>query len=133
MKINLELKINNADSYESDDRSIEIEIGDEKVIAMAWVCESRPTEQTFTVFLRALYDNPNMDGSEVGVAYHEIWDNLSRYAFDKLGWHDVNVDVVGLSIDGEETKLGKMLDIGMIDNQPFALQLTRDGFMYCYA
>ena len=133
MKVSLQLKFNNADSLENADRSIDVEISDEKVIAMAWVCESRPTEQTFTVFLRALYDNPKMDGSEVGVSYNELWDDFSRFAFYNLGWHDVTIDVVGISIDGEETKLAKLIDIGMIDTQSFSLQLSQDGFMYCYA
>jgi len=138
VKINLLLRLNNADSHETDDRSIDVEITDDNVVSLGWQCDSRPTEEMFTKFLRALYDNPsgevpNYDDTSLGVAYHEIYDNLSRYAFDKLGWFDVTVDVIGLTIDDEETKLAKFLEIGMIDNQPFALQLSREGFMYCYA
>lgn len=137
MKVKLELALNNSDSHETDRRTIEVEINNDRVIAMGWVCESRPTEESFTTFLRALYGNPNCDlpkadDSQLGVAYHEIWDNLSRYAYDELGWHDVTVDVLGLYIDGEETKLAKLLDVGMVDGAPFALQMSRDGFMYCY-
>jgi hypothetical protein len=131
MKINLQLSFMNGDSGERAEHEVDVEISDNKHITAAWVCESRPTEETFTVFLRGLYDNPNMDGSKVGVAYNALWENFSNFAFDELGWHDVSVDVVGVSIDGEETKLGKMIDIGMIDTQPFMLSLSRDGFMYC--
>lgn len=132
MKFDLKVEYNNADSGETDQQIISIETDDSKMEFLGTVCSARPTHQTFEQLFKAMYDNPTMDGAEKGALYDEIWSIMSRWAFEKLGWHDVTVDVIGLTIDNEETKLEKFLEIGMIENRDWALQLSREGFMYCY-
>tara|TARA_B110000211_G_C14057027_1_gene543832 strand:- start:1572 stop:1973 length:402 start_codon:yes stop_codon:yes gene_type:complete len=133
--MNFELKVtyNNADSGETDEQVIQVSSDDEKIFVLALTCEGRPSEETFENLFKKMYDNPSMDGVNTGVLYNEIWTIMSRWAFEKLGWHDVTVDVIGLVIDGEKTKLEKQVEIGMLDNKVWSLQLSRDGFMYCYA
>ena len=129
MKIKLVVQYNNADTGDRDTQEISVESSDETLEMLAVTCDSRPTAQSFTLFFKHLYDNPNMDGSKVGVLYHDLWNIFSGWAFEKLGWGDVTVDIIGVSIDDNPLKL----DLDMIDNTDFSLQLSRDGFMYCYA
>ena len=133
MKFDLKVVYNHADSGETDEQTLSLETDNEKMEFLGTVCSSRPTHQTFEQLFKKMYDNPTMDGAEKGELYDELWPIMSRWAFDKLGWHDVTVDVIGLAIDNEETQLEKFVEIGMIDNRDWSLQLSRDGFMYCYA
>ena len=133
MRFDLNVVYNNSDTGNSDEQVISIETADQTMIFLGTVCESRPTDETFDNLFKKMFDNPTMDGVDRGVLYDEIWPIMSRWAFEKLGWHDVTVDVVGLSVDGEKTKLNSMVEIGMIDNNSWSLQLSRDGFMYCYS
>lgn len=133
MKLDLKVVYYNADSGESDEQIVSVETDNETMDFLATVCDSRPTEQTFETLFKKMYDNPTMDGAEKGILYDEIWPIMSRWAFDKLGWDDVTVDVIGLTIDGDETKLEQMIDIGMIDNRVWSLQLSPEGYMYCYS
>ena len=133
MKLDLKVVYCNADSGESDEQIVSVETDNETIDFLATVCDSRPTEQTFETLFKKMYDNPTMDGAEKGILYDEIWPIMSRWAFDKLGWDDVTVNVIGLKIDGDETKLEQMIDIGMVDNMAWSLQFSREGFMYCYS
>jgi hypothetical protein len=45
-----------------------------------------------------MYDYPIIDGVNSG----ENWGIMSCWAFDKLGWHPVTVDVIRLVVDGEK-------------------------------
>lgn len=133
MKLELKVTYNNADSGEIDEQIIEINTENEKIFILATTSESRPTDEVFDKLFKKMYDNPTMDGVNTGIHYEEIWQITSRRAFEKLGWYDVTVDVIGLVVDGEKTKLEKLVETGMIDNKTWSLQLSRDGFMYCYA
>ena len=133
MKLELKVTYNNADSGEIDEQIIEINTENEKIFILATTSESRPTDEVFDKLFKKMYDNPTMDGVNTGIHYEEIWQITSRRAFEKLGWYDVTVDVIGLVVDGEKTKLEKLVETGMIDNKAWSLQLSRDGFMYCYA
>ncbi len=133
MKLELKVTYNNADSGEIDEQIIEINTENEKIFFLATTSESRPTDEVFDKLFKKMYDNPTMDGVNTGIHYEEIWQITSRRAFEKLGWYDVTVDVIGLVVDGEKTKLEKLVETGMIDNKAWSLQLSRDGFMYCYA
>ncbi|MDA8966155.1 hypothetical protein N9E84_03645 [Planktomarina temperata] len=133
MKLELKVTYNNADSGEIDEQIIEINTENEKIFFLATTSESRPTDEVFDKLFKKMYDNPTMDGLNTGSHYEEIWQIMSRRAFEKLGWYDVTVDVIGLVVDGEKTKLEKLVETGMIDNKAWSLQLSRDGFMYCYA
>lgn len=132
--MNFELKVvyRNADTGHYDEQFIEVSTEDEKIQFLGSVCSSRQTPETFDQLFRAMYDNPTMDGAQKGALYDELWPIMSRWAFDKLGWHDVTVSVIGLKIDHEDTKLEKLLEAGMVDDNDWALQLSREGYMYCY-
>lgn len=129
MKIQLVVQYNNSDTGDRDIQEISLESNDETLEMLATTCDSRPTAQSFTLFFKYMYDNPSMDGSKVGVLYHDLWTIFSSWAFEKLGWGDVTVDINSVSIDDKPLRL----DLDMIDNTQFSLQLSRDGFMYCYA
>lgn len=83
-----------------------------------------------------MYDNTAMtlmeDGNK-GVLHDELYEIFSRRAFEKNGWHDVTIDVIGLSVDGEETRLEKFIHSGTVENRIWSIQMTRDGYMYCYS
>lgn len=132
--MNFELKVvyRNADTGHYDEQLIALSTDNEKIQFLGAVCLSRPTPQSFEQLFRAMYDNPTMDGAQKGALYDELWPIMSRWAFDKLGWHDVTVNVIGLKIDNEDTKLEKLLETGMVDDSDWALQLAREGYMYCY-
>lgn len=133
MEFELNVTYNNADSGEMDEQVIKVSSDDEKTIILASMCKGRPSQEIFEKLFKKMYDNPNMDGVDAGILYNEIWAIMSKWAFDELGWHDVTVDIVGLLIDGEKTTLEKQIEIGMLDNSVWSLQLARDGYMYCYA
>lgn len=117
----------NGDNGERDEQTFSIETDNQEVDFLTTVCSSRPTEETFVKFFKRIYDNPTMDGAEKGILYDEIWSIMSRWAFDKLGWHDVTVDVIGLRVDGENMRI----DENMMDIDSWSIQLSREGFMYC--
>jgi len=76
-----------------------------------------------------MYDNPTMDGLNTGVLYEELWSIASRWAFEKLGWYDVTIDVVSASVDGRPLDYS----VESIDISQWSLQLEREaGYMYCY-
>lgn len=130
MKYEIEVIYNNADSGEQDEQVITVESDSEDLQILAITCESRPTGEMFNKFFRKMYDNPNMDGTDAGVLYEELWAHMSHWAFDKLGWGDVTVDVQGLSVDGEKLEINTLL----YDINDWSLQLSRDGgYMYCYS
>ena len=127
MKFSLETVYRNADTGHSDDQVVLVESDDASLCELAKACAHQPTAENFRNLFKTMYDNPNMDGTEVGVLYGELWAIFSRWGFEKLGWGDVTVDVVGLSIDGERLPL----DSDNFDVNEWSLQLSRDGFMYC--
>lgn len=129
MKIDLEVVYNNSDSGETDEQNISLETFDEKIEFLATVCDARPSEQSFEALFRKMYDNPTKDGAEKGVLYDEVWPIMSNWAFDNLGWSNVTVDVVGITVDGEKLRLWPV----MFEITQWSLQLNQDGFMYCYA
>lgn len=133
MKFELKVVYYNGDNGQSDEQVIAIETENEKMQFLGVMCSGRPTHQTFDQLFKTMYDNPTMDGASKGELYDELWPVMSKWAFDKLGWHDVTVSVIGLLIDGEDTRLEEFVEKGMIDNGDWTLQLSREGFMYCYA
>lgn len=131
MKIELELIYRNGDNGESDEQNILVETDNENVILMAVRCASNPSAEELTAFFKSIYDNPYLSGSgadQNGYLYDKLWPLMSEWAFNKLGWHDVTVDVVGISIDNESIHI----DIYNIDTSDWALQIVRDEGMYCY-
>ncbi len=131
MKIELDVVYRNADSGEIDEQTIAVETDDEKLSFMATACEFRPTAQSFITFFKTMYDNSELSGSGAegnGVLYDQIWAIMSRWAFQKLGWHDVTVDVTGLVVDGDRIPIDDMT----IEISDWSLQLVRDEGMYCY-
>ncbi len=133
MKFELKLRFNNADSGERDEKVITVSSDADIMVVLASACQDHPSEETFEELFKKMYDNPIMDGVNTGILYNDTWTIMSSWAFDKLGWYDVTVDVLGLVIDGEETDLQKLIEEGMLDYNVWSLQLSRDGFMYCYA
>lgn len=133
MKMVLFINFKNSETGETADNNFEINMDDKRTCSLATACKINPCQDTFTNYLKALYDNPCMDGTNVGIAYQQLWDKFSHYAFTKLGWHDVTADVYDIILDGERMGLNCMIDAGTIDAEQFSLQLTREGFMYCYA
>lgn len=129
MKFELDVIYNNGDTGETDSQVVNFDASDEKTELLAAICSGRATNETLGQLFKHLYDNPNMDGTDAGVAYETVWGIMSRWAFDELGWHDVTVDVVGLKVDGQEYPF----DPDMVDFQEWSLQLSREGFMYCYS
>lgn len=132
MNFDLKVVYQNADTGDIDEQIITISTDNEEIIFLGTICSARQTHQTFEELFKAMYDNPTMDGIKKGALYDEIWPIMSQWAFDKLGWHDVTVDVIGLTIDDEDTNLERSLEIGLIENRDWAIQLSREGFMYCY-
>lgn len=132
-KMDIELKVTytNADSGARIENGIDVSSDDEILIRLAKTCQSRPTEKNFETLFKKMYDNPNMNGVDAGILYNEVWAIMSRWAFDKLGWHDVTVDVIGLIINGELTSLEAQVEIDLVDYQLWSLRLSREGFMYC--
>lgn len=133
MKFELKVVYRNGDNGQSDEQIIVIETENEKMEFLGMSCSGRPTHQIFDQLFKAMYDNPTMDGAEKGELYDELWPIMSRWAFDKLGWHDVTVSVIGLSIDGKDTRLEECIELGTVDEGDWAIQLSREGYMYCYA
>lgn len=130
MKYEIEIIFYNADSGQQDEQIITVESDSEDLQTLAIACGSSPTGEMFNQFFRKMYDNPNEDGTDAGILYEELWTHMSHWAFDKLGWGDVTVDVQGLSINGEKVEI----NLEAIDIRDWSLQLDRDGgFMYCYA
>ena len=129
MKIELALIFNNADSGHQAELTIQLEGHDETLKKLALICFSEPTEQNLNEFFRRMYDNPTMDGLNTGVLYKEFWSIASKWAFEKLGWYDVTIDVVSASVDGRPLDYS----IESIDINHWSLQLAREaGCMYFY-
>lgn len=129
MNIELTVFFNNADSGQRDEQTVQLKCHDETLEKLAHICFSEPTQRSLNEFFRRMYDNPTMDGLNTGVLYEELWSIASRWAFEKLGWYDVTIDVVSASVDG------RPLDycIESIDISQWSLQLAREaGFMYFY-
>lgn len=128
MKIELDLVYNNVATGESDTQTIAVDTDDEQLEFLATVCDARPTEETFDKFFRKMYDNPHKNGVGAGVLYEELWAIMSQWAFEKHGWSDVTVDVVGVHVDGEKLRISPV----MMEITQWSLKLDRSGYMYCY-
>jgi hypothetical protein len=128
MKFSLETIFRNADTGHSDEQTVVVESDDASLCELAKVCAHQPTQENFRNLFKKMYDNPHLDGTEAGVLYGELWTIFSRWGFEKLGWGDVTVDVVGLSIDGERLPL----DWDNFEVCEWSLQLSRDGFMVLF-
>jgi hypothetical protein len=129
MNFELTVRYNNADSGESEEQNISFEANDNDTKLLVAACRGDLNEESLGNLFKHLYDNPNMDASGTGVAYNKIWTQMSHFAFERLGWYDVTVDVFGLKIDD----LVFEIDLGSIDISQWSLQLSREGYMYCYA
>ena len=130
MKIKMQVSYCNGDNGFREDGSIVVETNDKAVSPMVEKCKADPCEQNFNELFRALYDG------EQGIVYTQVWKALSHMAYDELGWHDVTVDVVGISIDDEELIIDEESggDLTWLDEyQMWSLQLVRgENTMYCY-
>ena len=129
MKIDFEVTYNNADTAEQDQQTISLETDLDELAILHLACEQNPTQQNFVIFFRKIYDNTEMDGGEKGLLYDDLWPVMRRWAFDKLGWHDVTIDVHGCVVNGIQLRI----DNETMDVADWSLQLSRDGFMYCYS
>lgn len=127
MNFELTAYFKNIDSGHSEDWTISFEANDDATQQLVAACRDEVTEDSLEKLFKHLYDNPEMEASGTGVAYDVIWSQISRFAFDKLGWHDVKVDVFGLKIDDVDFEI----DPDVIDTSRWELQLSREGFMYC--
>lgn len=128
MKITIEVQYRNSDSGDTHEESISVNTSNQEIEDLVITCKHDPSTDSFTNLFKRIYDNPTMDGAEKGLLYDELWPVLSRCAFDDLGWHDVTVEILGVLVEDESIGF----DLDQIDNSLFALQLSRDGFMYCY-
>lgn len=128
MKIELDVTYSNADTGHCDEGKIEFEVNDSKTQSLVSALNDGVTGQALEELFKHLYDNPNMNGVDAGVVYEDVWKDLSFWAFEKLGWFDVTVDVNGLVVDGRRYEI----DVTTIDTRDWALQLDRAGYMYCY-
>ena len=133
MKIDMKIVYNNADNGERDAQAVSVASEDDRLEYLGAICTARETEQTFEQLFKEMYDNTSMDGGKKGVLHDELYEIFSRRAFEKNGWHDVTIDVIGISIDGEETRLEKFIYSGTVENSVWSIQMTRDGYMYCYS
>lgn len=133
MKIDMKIVYNNADNGERDEQAVSVASEDDRLEYLGAICTARETEQTFEQLFKEMYDNTSMDGGEKGVLHDELYEIFSRRAFEKNGWNDVTIDVIGLSFDGEETRLEKFIYSGTVENSVWSIQMTRDGYMYFYS
>jgi hypothetical protein len=127
MNFELTANFNNFDSGHSAEWIISFEANDDATQQLVAACRAEVTEDSLEKLFKHLYDNPEMEASGTGVAYDAIWSQMSRFAYDKLGWHDVTVDVFGLTVDDFVFEI----DPDALDISRWALQLSREGFMYC--
>ena len=129
MDIELTVFFYNADSDQRDEQTVQLKCHDETLKKLAHICFSEPTEQNLNKFFRRMFDNQAMDGLNSGVLYKEFWSIASKWAFEKLGWYDVTIDVVSASVDGRPLDYS----IESIDINHWSLQLAREaGCMYFY-
>lgn len=130
MKIDFEVTYNNGDTGEQDQQTISLETDIDEIATLHLLCEHSPTQDNFVTFFRKIYDNTELDGGEKGLLYDDIWPIMRRWAFDKLGWHDVTIDVNGCVVNGTPLSI----DHETMDVVDWSLQLSREeGFMYCYS
>ena len=127
MNLELTVSFNNYDSGHSEERTIAFEANDDATQQLVAACREEVTEDSLEKLFKHLYDNPEMKASGTGVAYDAIWGQMSHFAFDRLGWHDVKVYVFGLKVDDFVFEI----DPDKLDISRWALQLSREGFMYC--
>ena len=136
MKIELDVIYENGETYEFRESQATLDVSDEKTISMVEDIKRGVTQEALDNFFRHLYDNPELDGSVVGVGYEVLWNQFSQYAFGGpnnrgLGWYDVTVNIARLRIDSKEIWNGSSPD-NEIESYPWRLQLVREGqYMYC--
>jgi len=130
ISISLQLVYNNADTGHSDEQIVSVETDNAEILKLITACLDEPSEDAFNTLFLKMYDNPGFGGmsGSPGALYSELWPLMSRWAFEKLGWGDVTVDVIGAVING--TDLG--IDVETMDTNRWSLQLVRDEGMYCY-
>ncbi|WIW95454.1 zinc ribbon domain-containing protein [Altererythrobacter rubellus] len=132
VSISLQLVYNNADTGHSDEQIVSVETDNVEILKLITACLDQPSEDAFNILFCKMYDNPGFGGmlrsGSPGALYSELWPLMSRWAFEKLGWGDVTVDVIGAVING--TDLG--IDVETMDTNRWSLQLVRGEGMYCY-
>lgn len=132
--IHLKFMYKNSDTDETVEDNLSLEVKEVKASELIRQLIENPEQEKLVEFFRHLFGNPDFDGSDnLGVKYQELFTTLSTKAWRKLGWNEVTIDILEISVEGQ---LNINLYSDGFDLSQLSLQLAHDdngGFMYLYA
>ena len=133
MELELEFRLQNADSYETDECCVLVDIGDLEIKDTAQNLLNEVDCGELEGFLRSLLSNPMFDGSDVeGGILSKTASTLCERAFEVLGWTDVTATTSSIRIGKNNVDLEND-EVQALLTETLALQLVRDDrTMYFY-
>lgn len=134
IELQLEFGLLNGDTTQRiDNFVVELKIHDPDLIKASEILLEIPSTENLVTFAKLLYDNPEMNSTksmDKGRCYFDLWNALSDYAYNRLGWHDAQASISKISINKKTVAISDD-DIEYTLDQDLCLQLVRDEqYMY---
>lgn len=126
MELELGFRLQNADSYETEDCSILVSIDDVAAKYLAQNLQKKVECNELEDFIRRLLSNPAFDGSDAeGLVISEAAQKLCDRAFEDLGWADVMATLSSIKIGKSNLNLDDD-EVQVLLTETLALQLVQD-------
>ncbi len=126
MKLEIEFRLQNADSYETDLFSIVESVDDPEVKELGKGLIGQLEVPNLEDFLRRLLSNPTYDGSNLeGLILPMVSSKLCVRAHRKLGWSEVTATISAIKIDSRDLDI-EGDEAQVLLTETLALQLVQD-------